>query len=126
MKDVDPANLQGIREDMDLYDRIRDKVSGLTSILKDMNTLTPDMHRDSDFSEIYEGIERRMKEGPAPSSVAKSASEESKPAESPKPATNVSASNNSIGIGGINIGGNVSGNFVIGNNNQVNNNDKKQ
>jgi hypothetical protein len=62
MKEVDPANLQGIREDMDLYDRIRDKVSGLTSILKDMNTLTPDMHRDSDFSEIYTGIERRMAE----------------------------------------------------------------
>src|SRR5258705_9118679 len=62
MQKVDPANLQGIREDMDLYDRIRDKVSGLTSILKDMNTLTPDMHRDSDFSEIYAGIERRMSE----------------------------------------------------------------
>ena len=62
MKDVDPANLQGIREDMDLYDRIRDKISGLTSILKDMNTLTPDLHRDSDFSEIYAGIERRMAE----------------------------------------------------------------
>ncbi len=62
MKEVDPANLQGIREDMDLYDRIRDKVSGLTSILKDMNTLTPDLHRDSDFSEIYTGIERRMAE----------------------------------------------------------------
>ena len=60
MKEVDPANLQGIREDMDLYNRIRDKVSGLTSILKDMNTLTPDMHRDSDFSEIYAGIEKEM------------------------------------------------------------------
>lgn len=66
MKEVDPANLQGIREDMDLYDRIRDKVSGLTSILKDMNTLTPDMHRDSDFSEIYAGIERRMAEALGP------------------------------------------------------------
>jgi len=62
MKEVDPANLQGIREDMDLYDRIRDKISGLTSILKDMNTLTPDFHRNSDFSEIYAGIERRMAE----------------------------------------------------------------
>jgi formylglycine-generating enzyme required for sulfatase activity len=62
MREVDPANLQGIREDMDLYDRIRDRVSGLTSILKDMNTLTPDLHRDSDFSEIYAGIERRMAE----------------------------------------------------------------
>src|SRR5688500_4156208 len=62
MKEVEPANLQGIREDMDLYDRIRDKVSGLTSILKDMNMLVSDMHRDSDFSEIYAGIERRMAE----------------------------------------------------------------
>lgn len=60
MKEVDPANLQGIREDMDLYDRIRDKVSGLASILKDMNTLTPEMHRDSDFDEIYTEIEARM------------------------------------------------------------------
>ncbi|HET9907225.1 MAG TPA: toll/interleukin-1 receptor domain-containing protein [Anaerolineales bacterium] len=119
MKDVDPANLQGIREDMDLYDRIRDKVSGLTSILKDMNTLTPDMHRDSDFGEIYDGIEKRMKEGPAASTKEASNSEERS-----KPASNVSASNNSIGIGGISIGGNVSGNFVIGNNNQVNNEEK--
>jgi formylglycine-generating enzyme required for sulfatase activity len=54
------ANLQGVRDDIDQYSRIRDKVSGLTSILKDMNTLTPDMHRDTDFSEIYTGIEERM------------------------------------------------------------------
>src|SRR5574342_464064 len=59
MKDVDPANLQGIREDMDLYDRIRDKISGLTSILKDMNTLTPFFFNDTASTEIYTGIERR-------------------------------------------------------------------
>jgi len=62
MRGVGQANLQGIREEIDQYSRIRDKVSGLTSILKDMNTLTPEMHRDSDFSEIYTGIERRMAE----------------------------------------------------------------
>ena len=67
MRTLDPANLQGIRDDMDLYDRIRDKVSGLTSILKDMNTLTPDMHRDSDFNEMYEGIAKRMNESANPS-----------------------------------------------------------
>jgi len=60
MREVDPANLQGIREDIDLYDRIRDKVSGLTSTLKDMNTLTPDMHKDSDFNDLYAAIEKRM------------------------------------------------------------------
>jgi formylglycine-generating enzyme required for sulfatase activity len=60
MREVGQANLQGIREDIDQYSRIRDKVSGLTSILKDMNTLTSEIHRDSDFSEIYSGIEQRM------------------------------------------------------------------
>lgn len=60
MREVGQANLQGIREDIDQYSRIRDKVSGLTSILKDMNTLTPDLHRDSDFSEMYAEIEKRM------------------------------------------------------------------
>jgi hypothetical protein len=60
MKTLDPANLQGIRDDMDLYDRIRDEISGLTSILKDMNTLTPEMHSESDFGEMYDGILKRM------------------------------------------------------------------
>ena len=63
MKKLDPANLQGIREEMDLYARIRDKISGLTSILKDMNTLTPETHRDSDFSQLYDLIERKMRSG---------------------------------------------------------------
>jgi len=61
MKSLDPANLHGIREDMDLYDRIRDKVSGLTSILKDMNTLTLEMHKDSNFSDLLDAIEKKMK-----------------------------------------------------------------
>jgi hypothetical protein len=61
MKGVDPANLQGIREDIDRYDRIRDKISGLTSILKDMNTLTLEAHQDSDFSSLCSAIEGRMK-----------------------------------------------------------------
>jgi two-component system, NtrC family, response regulator AtoC len=61
MKKLDPANLQGIREEMDLYDRIRDKISGLTSILKDMNTLTPEMHQESDFGELYNALEKRIR-----------------------------------------------------------------
>jgi hypothetical protein len=118
MKTLDPANLQGIREDMDLYDRIRDKISGLTSLLKDMNTLTPDMHREGDFNEVYDGILKRMREGPA---AVTPASEETKPAESANPTTNVTASNNSVAFGGIQIGGSVGGNIQIGNNNQSDN-----
>ena len=111
----DFSNLQGIHEELDDYDRFRSRISELTSILKDMNTLTPDMHRDSDFSELYNAIEKRIKEGPI------AVSGESKPAGSAGPVNNVSASNNSIATGGINVGGNVGGNIVIGNNNKINN-----
>ncbi|HSK67164.1 MAG TPA: toll/interleukin-1 receptor domain-containing protein [Anaerolineales bacterium] len=120
MKTLDPANLQGIRDDMDLYDRIRDKISGLTSILKDMNTLTPDMHRDADFNEVYDGIVKRMQEGPsaaAPGTASPTA--ETKQVESAKPTTNVTAANNSVAFGGIQIGGSVGGNIQIGNSNQT-------
>jgi hypothetical protein len=119
IKTLDPANLQGIREEMDTYDRIRDKVSGLTSILKDMNTLTPDMHRDSNFSHLYDALEKRLKES---SAAITPAGEETQPAESAKPAAKVSADNNSTSVVSIQIGGDVSGNIVIGNNNQVSNN----
>ena len=80
MKTLDPANLQGIRDDMDLYDRIRDKISGLTSILKDMNTLTPEMHQDSNFGILYDAIEKRMKDSLA--TAAAEAAKEVKTAES--------------------------------------------
>jgi len=119
MRTLDPANLQGIREDMDLYDHIRDRISGLTSTLKDMNTLTPDKHLDSDFNELYKAIENRLKEIPAV--PADSTQTEGKPAATSSPATHVSASNNGVSVGNIQIGGSVSGNIIIGNNNQSNN-----
>ena len=56
----DLSGLGGIREELDDYDRFRDEISNLTSILKDMNALTPDMHRASDFTEIYEAIKNRL------------------------------------------------------------------
>lgn len=115
IKTLDSANLQGIREDMDLYDRIQAKISGLTSILKDMNTPTPDMLRASDFSDLCDAIEKRMKE-----SSQTYHKEESKSGESAKTTNNVSASNNSVSVGEIRIGGNVSGNITVGNNNQSN------
>ncbi len=113
MKTLDPANLQGIREDMDLYDRIRDKVSGLTSILKDMNTFTSEIHQDVDFSHLYDAIEKRMKENPAaPESEAKSSTESN---ITQKPTGNVTADHGGIAIGELKVGGNISGNIAIGN-----------
>jgi hypothetical protein len=60
MRTLDPANLQGVREDIDLYDRIRDEISGLTSVLKDMNTLTPEMHERNGFAVLINAVERAM------------------------------------------------------------------
>lgn len=62
MRSVSAANLQGMREEIDSYDAIRDHVSGLTFLLKDMNTLTPEMHENSNFASLIAGLERRLKE----------------------------------------------------------------
>lgn len=61
IKGVDPTNLQGIYAKLNLYDRIRDKISNLIAVLSDMNALTPAVHRDSDFSALYEAVVKRMR-----------------------------------------------------------------
>jgi len=117
---VDPTHLEGIYEQLNLYDRIRDNISRLTAILSDMNTLTPEMHQDSNFSVLYDAIEKRMKAVPAtsPTETKKDAKSAEGTANS---GDNVTATNGGISVGKIQIGGNVDGNIVIGNNNQVNN-----
>jgi internalin A len=121
IRTLDPANLQGIREDMDLYDRIRNQISGLTSILKDMNTFTPDMHWDANFSDVYDGIMKQMRGDLPVATSANADPEETQPAAGTKPLTNVSATNNIVAFGRIQIGGNVEGNISIGTDNQSDN-----
>ncbi|MGK5681045.1 COR domain-containing protein [Actinoplanes sp. URMC 104] len=58
MRGVGQENLQGIREDLDLYERIRNTVAGITDILRDMNTLTPEMHRGAEFAQLHEALEK--------------------------------------------------------------------
>lgn len=60
MKTVSAANLQGFREEIDSYQTIRNTISELTFILKDMNTLTPEMHQDGNFEVIYQEVQRRF------------------------------------------------------------------
>ena len=110
MREVDPANLQGIRDDMDLYDRIRDEVSGLTSTLKDMNTLTPEIHRDANFTQLYDAIAQRMQTAvsteaiPNEVPVVKEETKSMSKDENPKPV----AQTNSFGGDQNNMSGNVS------------------
>jgi internalin A len=113
IKTLDPANLQGLRDDMDLYDRIRDKISGLTSILKDMNTLTPEMHRESNFGVLYDALEKRLTSTTASTpnpgdTSASTANETVAPAK-----TDVSANHGGVAIGNLQAGGNI-GNISIG------------
>ena len=62
MKMVSGANLQGIREEIDSYDEIRDNISNLTFLLKDMNTLTPEMHENSNFAAMISALKKRLGE----------------------------------------------------------------
>ncbi|MCL6735010.1 TIR domain-containing protein [Streptomyces neyagawaensis] len=60
MRSVSAANLQGFREDIDLYTEIRAQLPRLADILRDMNTLSPELHRASEFSEIFEAVMTRL------------------------------------------------------------------
>ncbi|MDD2815739.1 MAG: toll/interleukin-1 receptor domain-containing protein [Thiotrichaceae bacterium] len=59
MKEVSAANLQGFRDEIDLYTKIRERIASLTDVLKNMNTLTPEMHEASGFEKLYQAIEDR-------------------------------------------------------------------
>jgi len=52
VKCVPLGNLKGFRDEIDLYKEISDSISELTEILKNMNTLTPEMHQRSGFNQL--------------------------------------------------------------------------
>jgi len=56
MRGVGLENLQGIREDLDLYEKIRNTIARITDVLADMNTLTLSAHTSSDFAELSEAL----------------------------------------------------------------------
>jgi len=62
MKRVKQAHLEGIREELELYTKIRNTIAGLMEILGDMNTLTPQMHRQSGFAQLFASIEAKLSE----------------------------------------------------------------
>jgi Leucine-rich repeat (LRR) protein len=57
MKRVKGSNLQGIREELDLYEKIRATLGGLLNILGDMNVLSPERHRATDFEELLRALD---------------------------------------------------------------------
>lgn len=73
MKKVSSANLQGIRDSIDLYTKIREMIARLTDTLKDMNTLTPDMHEARGFEDLYQALSKTMAEDEAAAAPLESA-----------------------------------------------------
>lgn len=62
IRSVSSANLEGFREDIDLYNEIRQYLPRLTNILKDMNTLTVQIHSESGFAELIKVIQQKLEE----------------------------------------------------------------
>ena len=60
------TNIQSVLDDINLYSRIRGTIDNLTNTLKDMNTLTPEMHQDSHFSQLIEALIARLNETGTP------------------------------------------------------------
>jgi hypothetical protein len=56
MRQVGLENLQGIREELDLFAKIRGTVAGLVDILGDMNALTLEQHKRTNFADLVRAL----------------------------------------------------------------------
>ncbi|WP_430013395.1 HEAT repeat domain-containing protein [Microcystis ichthyoblabe FBCC-A1114] len=61
-KQIDLAKTNSILETVNLYDEIRGNIDNLTNILKDMNTLNIDLHRQSEFAAMIQKVETKLAE----------------------------------------------------------------
>lgn len=61
LRSIDPANLQGLREDMDNLDAFRDRISGILDSLADMRTLPLERLRENNFEALYQAIDGQLK-----------------------------------------------------------------
>jgi internalin A len=62
MKEVGGEYLDSIREELDLYAKIRATIADIMNILGDMNALTPESHWASNFQELLRTLEARLSE----------------------------------------------------------------
>jgi hypothetical protein len=69
IREVSAEYLQGIREEIDQYTQIRNTIAELTSILKNMNTLTADMHSESDFKVLFNALQSKLVDSPVGSNT---------------------------------------------------------
>jgi hypothetical protein len=58
----DPVQKLSVYEKIKEYTYINLIIDDVTNMLKNMNTLTPEMHLDSDFKYLFDAIDKKMKE----------------------------------------------------------------
>lgn len=56
LKTIGAQNLSGLRFEIDNYARFRDIIDKIMTILKEMNNLSPDIHRDSKFKQLIDSL----------------------------------------------------------------------
>ncbi|MCA2553158.1 MAG: HEAT repeat domain-containing protein [Microcystis sp. M04BS1] len=61
-KEIDLAKTNSIMATLNLYDEIRSNIDNLTNILKDMNTLNINLHRQSEFAAMIKAVETKLAE----------------------------------------------------------------
>jgi HEAT repeat protein len=77
-KQIDLAKTNSILATLNLYDEIRGNIDNLTNILKDMNTLNIDLHRQSEFAAMIQAVETKLAEDGQTSSNQSPVKSESK------------------------------------------------
>ncbi|HKQ04562.1 MAG TPA: COR domain-containing protein [Blastocatellia bacterium] len=60
MKEVSGEYLQGIREELDLFAKIRNTIAHIVDTLSDMNALTPEQHQGANFGSLLQALEARL------------------------------------------------------------------
>jgi hypothetical protein len=59
IKTINSAYQSGLRDDIDNYTEIKKIIPEITTILSRMNTLSPQVHKNSNYSELLKAIERQ-------------------------------------------------------------------
>ena len=62
IKQGDITHLEGITDDLNLYEEIKRNLPNLTNILKNINTLNLDIHLQSGFEAIVKAVEQKLTE----------------------------------------------------------------
>jgi len=56
LKTIGAENLSGLHREINNYSKYRDIIDSIMTILKEMNNLSPDIHRDSKFNQLIDSL----------------------------------------------------------------------